>query len=329
MIRIPHEFRKAFYASLGLHLGLFSLLGLETSSTQAVLTAENKNSPGSMQQPVRLPQKEIIQAVSVDNKQLMQTVNRLKQEQQQRQQAQINQQKELARQVALAKQERLKEQQRIAQLKEEASKIAILRKKQALEEKKRLKELAEQKALEAKRLQEIQEKKDQLVKQQQLEEEKLAQLHQKKAQEKAKAEKVTFEAAKQQHLLQEQAAREKLEKQKQAALAQQALEDAENQARIAGEVNKYKALILNAIGRHWIAPENVDRSLSSQFRIRLAPDGTVLEVSLTHSSGDRLLDRSAQTAIYKASPLPVPADQETFNVFRDIRLTVRPEHIRG
>lgn len=88
-------------------------------------------------------------------------------------------------------------------------------------------------------------------------------------------------------------------------------------------------MIVNAIGRQWILPENVDSSLSSQFRIRLAPDGAVLEVSLMRSSGDAVLDRSAQTAIYKASPLPVPSDPDTFNLFRDISLTVRPENVRG
>ncbi len=328
MISIPHEFRKAFYLSIALHVGLSILLCLEGSHPQAVLTADNQNTPGQIQPVAARPEEEIVKAVSVDNKQLMQTVNRLKQEREQQRMAQINKQQELNKQVALAKQERVKEEQRINQLKAEANKIAILRKKQALEEKKHLKELAEQKALETKRLQELQEKKDKLVKQQQLEEEKLAQLNKKKAEDGAKAEKLKL--AKEQQLAQEQAARERLEKQKQAqAAAQQALDRAESQARISGEVNKYRALILNAIGRHWIPPENVDRSLSSQFRIRLAPDGTVLEVSLTHSSGDTLLDRSAQTAIHKASPLPVPADTETFNVFRDINLTVRPEHIRG
>jgi colicin import membrane protein len=88
-------------------------------------------------------------------------------------------------------------------------------------------------------------------------------------------------------------------------------------------------MIVNAIGRQWILPENVDSSLSSKFRIRLARDGTVMEVSLMVSSGDAVLDRSAQTAIYKASPLPVPADTETFELFRDISLTVKPENVRG
>ena len=105
--------------------------------------------------------------------------------------------------------------------------------------------------------------------------------------------------------------------------------DAQKNALTAGEVDKYKALIIGAISRQWILPENADSKMSSQFRIRLAPNGIVLEVSLTRSSGDPILDRSAQSAIYKASPLPVPSDPDTFNLFRDISLTVRPENARG
>jgi colicin import membrane protein len=156
----------------------------------------------------------------------------------------------------------------------------------------------------------------------------IEELNKKKIAEKARAEKVKADLA-QAKIAKEKAEHEKadLEQKRQAqALASQ---NAAQQARIAGEVNKYKALIVNAIGRNWILPENVDSTLSSQFRIRLAPDGMVLEVTLTRSSGDSLLDRSAQTAIYKASPLPVPSDTATFNMFRDISLTVRPEQIRG
>ncbi|MBA2648179.1 MAG: cell envelope integrity protein TolA [Legionella sp.] len=329
---IPQQYRKAFYFAMGLHFGLMILLCMESSQSRAVLTAESQNTPGLTQTSTASAQTEIVKAVAVDNKKLMQTVERLKQEREQKQKAEINKQNELNRQVALAKQERVKEQQRLAQLKEEANKIAILRKKQAIEEQKHLKELAEQKALETKHLKEIQDQKDKLVKQQQLEEDKLAQLNKEKTQ-KVQAEKLKSDLAKaaQEKIDKALAQREAQEKQiqNQAAAAQQAREQAEDQARLAGVVDKYKALILNAIGKNWILPEHVDGSLSSQFRIRLAPDGTVLEVSLTRTSGDTLLDRSAQTAIYKASPLPVPADVTTFNIFRDISLTVRPEQIRG
>lgn len=330
MISTP-SYKKALFAAITLHLFLVVLLLTDTSTQRPVLTAEKKNTPG-MQLPVaNAPQQEVVKAVSVDNKEIMETVNKLKQEREQKQRAEINHQNELKRQAEAAKQQRIKEQQQLAKLKEEANKIAIARKKQAEEEKKHLKELAEQKALEAKRIEELKKQKETLVKQQEQEAKKLAELNKKKLEEKAKADKLKTEQAQAEKLRAEQAraaqAKADMERKQQAEAA--AAQNAENQARIAGEVDKYKALIVNAIGRNWILPENADSSLSSQFRIRLAPDGMVLEVTLTRSSGDPLLDRSAQTAIYKASPLPVPTDAETFNLFREISLTVRPEQVRG
>lgn len=335
MISTP-SYRKAFFSAITLHLFLVILLLTDTSSQRPVLTKETQNTPG-MELPVATAaaQQEVVKAVSVDNKEVMETVNRLKQERQQQQQAEINRQKELNRQAEQAKQQRIKEQQQIARLKEEANRIATERKKQAEEEKKRLKQLTEQKALEAKRIEELKKQKDQLVKQQQEETKKLAELNKKKAEEKATADKLKAEQAKAEKARADKAradqAKADMERKKQAdaAATQQAAQNAERQARISGEVDKYKALIVNAIGRNWILPENADSNLSSQFRIRLAPDGMVLEVTLIRSSGDSLLDRSAQTAIYKASPLPVPTDAETFNLFRDISLTVRPEQVRG
>lgn len=334
------SYRRAFFAAIGLHLFLIVMLLSDNSTQRPVLTAESKNTPG-MEQPIAVtpPQPEVVKAVSVDNQQVMETVNRLKQEREQQRRAEVNRQRELNRQAEMARQQRVKEQQELARLKEEANKIAIARKKQAEEEQKRLKQLAEQKALEAKHIEELKKQKEELVKQQQQEAKRLEELNKKKIAEQAKADKLKAEqnkAAKDKadKLAKERAEKEKaelakaeLERKRQADAA--AAQNAERQARIAGEVDKYKALIVNAIGRNWILPENVDSSLSSQFRIRLAPDGAVLEVSLTRSSGDPLLDRSAQTAIYKASPLPVPSDPATFNMFRDISLTVRPEQIRG
>jgi colicin import membrane protein len=334
MISTP-SYRKALFSAIGLHLFLVVLLLTDSSTSRPALTKEVNNAPGIDLPMATAPEQEVVKAVSVDNKQVMETVNRLKQERAQQKQVEQNRQKELNRQVEVAKQQRMQEQKQLAQLKEEANKIAIARKKQAEDEKKHLKELAEQKAKEAKKIEELKKQKEDLVRQQALETKKLAELSKKKAEEKEqanklKAEKEVAEKAKadQAHAAQVKADAEN-KKQAAAAAKQQAEAQAAQQAKIAGEVDKYKALIVNAIGRNWILPENVNSSLSSQFRIRLAPDGAVLEVSLTRSSGDVLLDRSAQTAIYKASPLPVPTDVETFNLFRDISLTVRPEQIRG
>ena len=329
------SYRNAFFSAITFHFFLIILLLTDSSTQRPVLTMEANSTPG-MEQPIAAAsQPEVVRAVSVDNKEIMDTVNRLKQERAQQQKIHITRQQELNRQVAVAKQQRIKEQQQIAQLKEEANTIAIAHKKQVEEEKKHLKELVEQKALESKRIEELKQEQKQLVKQQELESKKLAELNMKKSQELAKADKLKTEQLQMEkmrtdkaHALASKAAVDR-KKQADAAAAQQTAQNAENQARLAGEVDKYKALIVNAIGRNWILPEHADSGLSSQFRIRLAPDGIVLEVSLTRSSGDALLDRSAQTAIYKASPLPVPSDAETFNLFRDISLTVRPEQVRG
>jgi colicin import membrane protein len=97
--------------------------------------------------------------------------------------------------------------------------------------------------------------------------------------------------------------------------------------KVQGEVNKYKALILQAIAQRWLVPAGVDKTLSSELFIRLAPGGTVLDVQVTKSSGDLALDRSARDAVFKASPLPVPEDDDGFNQFRQFILKVKPQNL--
>jgi len=318
MINEP-SYRNAFVMAIFFHLCLAFMLLAEFSSSRPVLVKEAVNEPGELMPLVQSdePKPEIVKAVSVDSKEVMQTVNRLKQERVRQQQAEQSRQNALKQQAVQARNERLKEQQHLQKLKDEEAKLAIARKKKIEEEQKNLKQLAQQKEQEAKNLAELKNKQKELEKKQKQEADKLAELKKKQAEDQAKQSK-------------ELAAKAEADKAKQREAAeQQAAEQASKRAKLAGEIDKYKALILNAIGQRWILPDNVDSTLSSQFRIRLAPDGAVLEVSLMRSSGDPILDRSAQTAIYKASPLPVPNDPATFDLFRDISLTVRPQNVRG
>ena len=245
--------------------------------------------------------------MSVDAQEVMKVVENLKAQRAQQQRAEKTRQQHLEQQVELARKERVAEQQRLQNLKNEAAQIAVAHKKQLEEEKKRLVEMKKQQQEEANKLAEI-----------------------KKKQDVAKAESAKMEANRKAEAKRQQAAKEQADAlRKQQESSKLAAQNAEKNARIAGEVDRYKALIISAISRQWILPDNTQNNLSSQFRIRLAPDGSVLEVSLTRGSGDSVLDHSAQSAIYKASPLPVPADPEAFNTFRDISLTVRPENARG
>ena len=296
------SYKKGFYQALSLHLILVLALVIEPFFQSSSFVTENN--PQKQKLSLEKKEPETIQAESIDSKALEETVQRLKAEKEKTRLAEVNRQRALAREAARAKQQRIQEQKRLKQLQQEADRIATERKRNQQEEEKRLKQLALQKAKETKALEALKQQQEQL---------KLEQESARKKQE---------EAAR---LARQKAEKEKLEQ----ALAERARQEAVEQQQIAGEVDKYKALILNAISRQWSFPENTDNQLFSKFRIRLAPDGMVLEVRLIRSSGDPVLDRSAQTAIYKASPLPVPKEPKAFEFFRDNIITVRPERYRG
>lgn len=100
-----------------------------------------------------------------------------------------------------------------------------------------------------------------------------------------------------------------------------------NAAHNAATTDKYRHLILQAIAQQWIIPPEMNKHLETKLVVHLAPGGMVLEVIIVKSSGNSVLDRSAQTAVYKASPLPVPKNNGLFQTFRQINLTVRPEGV--
>lgn len=95
-------------------------------------------------------------------------------------------------------------------------------------------------------------------------------------------------------------------------------------AKMQGIVDKYKALILQAISEQWIVPQNANKNLTTQLLIRLSSDGTVIDVQLVKSSSDDGLDRSARAAVFKASPLPVPDKADEFEPFKEFILKVKP-----
>lgn len=94
-----------------------------------------------------------------------------------------------------------------------------------------------------------------------------------------------------------------------------------------GIIDKFKAQIIQAIGQQWVIPSHVDKKRTCELLIHLAPGGVVLDVQIMKSSGDLALDRSARAAVFKASPLPVPADIYSFEPFRQFVLKVKPENI--
>lgn len=316
------RYRLALIIALIIHFSIGFIMAFEPNNERPVVREEAKNEMGeNTPNDLDLAKKpEIVHAVSVDAAAVNETIEKLKNAKAQAQKQEQAHQAALKQELALAKQARIAEQQRLAAMKVEEEKIAIARKKAIEEEKKHLKQLAEQKEKEMKALEALKAKQEVVKKQKELE----------LKQEQEKKKEIEKQLASKKH--QEQQNNEETKRtqaQDKARAAEQAAIDAAKRAKLAGVVDKYKALILNAISQQWILPDQVAPGLSSQFRIRLAPNGEVLEVSLLRSSGDPVLDHSAQTAIRKASPLPVPADAASFDVFREISLTVRPEQMRG
>jgi colicin import membrane protein len=122
------------------------------------------------------------------------------------------------------------------------------------------------------------------------------------------------------------------ERQKQAeqTLREQLAEEekgrsAARKAKLAPEVDKYRAAIRQKVERNWIRPSASRKDLQCTVRVRLIPGGEVLEAKIVRSSGDPVFDRSVENAVHKASPLPLPENAELLEQFREIEFIFRPE----
>lgn len=284
---MSHQYRPSFLLSVFFHGLLIAFLVFHTVKDSKQFVV--KQAPDV--------KKKIVNAISVDQNQVTAEIKRIKQQRLRKEQVVQAKQRELEARADKARNNRIKEEQRLAQLKRDANLLAKKRKKQQAQEAKRLAVLKKQRSQEVKRLANL-----------------------KKEQEKIKRDKEKQQEDRRKVLEAKKIADEK----RRLAKAQ---ELKRKQAKVNGLVNKYKALIVNAIGQNWILPDNVDRQANCKFEIKIAPGGAVISVTLLRSSGNPILDRSAQTAIYKASPLPVPSDPDAFTLFRLVRLTVRPENI--
>ena len=95
-------------------------------------------------------------------------------------------------------------------------------------------------------------------------------------------------------------------------------------------VQSATALIQQALQQVWNRPPSARNGMRAILRIRMLPTGELLEASITLSSGDSAFDRSAENAVYSASPfaelqnLPI----NVFNTnFRTLSLIFEPEDL--
>jgi len=120
----------------------------------------------------------------------------------------------------------------------------------------------------------------------------------------------------------EEARRREAEQALQSQLA--AEQDRMEAGRVQGVVAEYIAYIQERIQRSWLRPPGSAAGLSCVVQVSLIPGGDVARVEIVRSSGDPIFDRSVETAVWKASPLPLPPDAALFKHFRDLRLIFKP-----
>lgn len=236
----------------------------------------------------------IVKAVAVQQNKVEEEMNRLTAEREQKQAADEAKQQKLAKQAARALQQRKQEQAKLQHMQEQ---LKMAEKQRAAQQ-----EAAQKQLEKIKQAQETENKRLTKIKEQQVE----AQAQQKRQADLAAKQKVVAD------------------QQRKKDFEQQVQEEAQS-SQMQSEIDKYKALVISAIQNNWNYPDNATQDMTCLLQIKLGPGGVVLSVAVVQSSGNTPLDRSAEVAVYKASPLPVPADPALFDKFRTLNLKVRPQ----
>ncbi len=296
------------------------------------------------------PDEQIIQAVAMDEKQMLATVKEWQNQQTVDNKSKKKQYIELennitklertvtkeTQQLDKLRQQKAKEQQRLAELKKqrETKSEALAKLKRQQIEQARLKQQAEEtrkreetlrKALEKAERERQQQLEKERQARQQAEAKRLAEEKQRQAQEAEKKRqaaeqqaRLAKEAEEKRRAAEQQAKREAEEKRK--AAEQAAAKQAENEKKQRIEQTMLK--IQRKVQQHWIRPPGNYRGLSCIIEILLNPNGSVSQVTVVQGSGNIAFDNSAKRAVHQASPLSIPKD--LFEVFRHFQFKFTP-----
>lgn len=92
--------------------------------------------------------------------------------------------------------------------------------------------------------------------------------------------------------------------------------------------DKYQSLINQRVVTKWNRPLSAHNGMVTTLRISVLPGGEVANVITLKSSGNSAFDASAEEAVRRSSPLPVPDDVAVFNqYFRVITVNFNPEDL--
>ena len=312
-----------FYALL-IHAALFALVafGLDWTST-----------------PTPVPRAEVIEAVAVDQTLVEKELKKIRDAEAERERKKrdaIETREREEKRLAEVKKQQETEKRRLTQIEKERKAKAAEAKRSEEAEKKRLAEVKKKQEAEKKRLANIEKeraaKAAESKRREEAEKKRLAAAEKKRRDEEARL--AALEAQRKIDEQKRKATAEKERKRRAEETAQRQREIAAEAARQAAEADRvaqstavrYQALIRDRVERSWLRPASLPDGLECTLMVRLDPFGEVLEARIVRSSGNPLFDRSAEAAVKKASPLPVPSDVTIYNrFFREFQFLFRPK----
>ncbi len=279
-----------------------------------------------------LKQGDVIQTTAVDANSFNAKIEQIEQQkkaEQQRKAAEARKKKALKekkhREELKRKEEQKRKKAEAARKKEQQRKAALLKEKKLKEQKLKEKKLREKKLKEKKRKEAEKKAAEEKRKKEQARKKAEAQKAEAQKAEEKKRKEAEQKRIAEQKRKEEQRRKAEAEKKRQAELRrQQERERAERERLSRGIVNKYVALIAQKIERNWRQPLDAPRNLQCKIDIRLRSTGEVVSVKIAESSGNASFDRSVETAVRRASPLPVPKDSVIFKEFEVMRLRFEP-----
>jgi len=89
--------------------------------------------------------------------------------------------------------------------------------------------------------------------------------------------------------------------------------------------NEYLDRIRAKIKGFILLPPNMQGNPEAEFNVVLQPNGNVLSVKLTRTSGNADYDSAVERAIMKAQPFPLPPDPAMFKDFQELNIKFRPK----
>lgn len=105
--------------------------------------------------------------------------------------------------------------------------------------------------------------------------------------------------------------------------AQMASEERIAAARGSKDEAAWIAQIAARVNRAWIRPSTARPGLNCEVEVTQVPGGAVTAVQIGRCNGDQAVRESIEAAVYRASPLPTPANPDVFD--RNLRFSFRPD----